>query len=135
MAIENKTSVTISESVTQVVVDTVEAISIDLTEDITTVSINNLAVPAQATDGAGVGVTPYKTITATNVQTALEQLADQHFKSTDEPTGSNISEGDFWYETDTETLHVYREVSTGVFEGVPILLSTSDSDTLDGGSY
>ena len=63
MAIENKTSVTISESVTQVVVDTVEAISIDLTEDITTVSINNLAVPAQATDGAGVGVTPYKTIT------------------------------------------------------------------------
>ena len=51
------------------------------------------------------------------------------------PSGTNVEQGDFWYETDTETLHVYREVSSGVFDWVPILLSTSDSDTIDGGSY
>ena len=80
-------------------------------------------------------VSPSGSITATNVQDALIQLADHTFRQAAAPSGTNVEQGDFWYETDTETLHVYREVSSGVFEWVPILLSTSDSDTLDGGSY
>ena len=129
------TSVDVTEEVTSIMVTNPDDISVDITEDVTQVSVNNLALPAQANDAAGVSVSPSGSITATNVQDALIQLADHTFRQAAAPSGTNVEQGDFWYETDTETLHVYREVSSGVFEWVPILLSTSDSDTLDGGSY
>ena len=129
------TSVDVTEEVTSITVTNPDDISVDITEDVTQVSVNNLALPAQANDAAGVSVSPSGSITATNVQDALIQLADHTFRQAAAPSGTNVEQGDFWYETDTETLHGYREVSSGVFEWVPILLSTSDSDTLDGGSY
>lgn len=129
------TSVDVTEEVTSITVTNPDDISVDITEDVTQVSVNNLALPAQANDASGVSVSPSGSITATNVQDALIQLADHTFRQAAAPSGTNVEQGDFWYETDTETLHVYREVSSGVFEWVPILLSTSDSDTLDGGSY
>ena len=129
------TSVEVTEEITEITVNNPDDISVDITEEITQVSVNTLALPAQANDAAGVSVSPSGSITATNVQDAIIQLADHTFRQAATPTGTNVEQGDFWYETDTETLHVYREVSSGVFEWVPILLSTSDSDTLDGGSY
>ena len=79
----------------------------------------------------------HNTITANNVQTALEQLADQDFRGTSTPSGSNIQEGDTWYDTDDDQLKVYRETSTGVFAWVPIMIGniSADSDTVDAGSY
>ena len=50
------------------------------------------------------------------VANALEVLADQFFRGTDEPTGSNLEEGDLWYDTDDDQLKVYRETSTNNFE-------------------
>ena len=129
------TSVEVTEQVTSITVSNPESLSVDITEDVTQVSVNNLALPAQINDASGVSVSPSGSITATNVQDALIQLADHTFRQAVAPSGTNVEQGDFWYETDTETLHVYREVSSGVFEWVPILFSTSDSDTLDGGSY
>lgn len=129
------TSVEVTEEVTQLTVTNPDNLSVDITEEITQASVNNLAIPTVTVVGSNVVTTAHGTVTATDVQTAIEQLADQLFKSDSAPSGSNLQEGDFWYETDTETLHVYREVSSGVFEWVPILLSTSDSDTIDGGSY
>lgn len=87
--------------------------------------------------GGVVQVTPYGTITATNLQTALEQLADQNFRTEEEPTGPNIQEGDLWYDTNDDQLKVYRETSVGVFEWVPIIVSNDSdtSDNLDAGSY
>lgn len=78
---------------------------------------------------------PSGSVSATNVQDALNQLANQQFSQASAPSGVLINEGDFWYETDTETLYVYREVSPNVFNWVPISFGTGDSDTLDGGSY
>ena len=129
------TSVEVTEEVTSITVTNTDDISVDITEEITQVSVNNLALPAQINDASGVSVSPSGSITATNVQDALIQLADHTFRQAVAPSGTNVEQGDFWYETDTETLHVYREVSSGVFEWVPLLFSTSDSDTLDGGSY
>lgn len=79
----------------------------------------------------------YNTLTAANIQEALEQLADQDFRSTTTPTGSNIEEGDTWYDTDDNQLKVYRETSAGVFEWVPIIIGniSPDSDTLDAGAF
>ncbi len=49
------------------------------------------------------------------------------------PVGAN--EGNLWYETDTENLYVYREVSPSVFSWEPLVVGTTDSDTIDGGNY
>ena len=65
----------------------------------------------------------------------MQQLADQSFRGADAPTGDTVEQGDLWYETDTETLKIYREVSSNVFNWVPVAMGTGDSDTLDGGSY
>lgn len=84
---------------------------------------------------ADIAVTPYNTITATNAQDALEQLADQHFVQSSQPTGSNIEEGDLWYNTTTDNLYVYRETSADIFEWIPIASATGDMDTLDGDNF
>jgi hypothetical protein len=82
-------------------------------------------------------VTPYNTITETTLQGALEQLADQSFRSNTTPTGDNIEEGDTWYDTSTEQFYVYRETSPALFEWVPIMVGNDspDSDTVDAGAF
>ena len=129
------TSVTVSESVTELVVNNPDALSVDITENVTTVSVNNLAIPTQSVNASNVSFSPYGTISATNVQEALQQVADKIYKASSAPSGGYLSEGDFWYNTSTDDLFIYREVSTGVYNWVPILFSETDSDTIDGGAF
>ena len=132
------TKVEIVEEVTNVSVTNNSSISVTLDDTSTTlVTVNNLALPAQFQDAANIAVTPYNTITSSNLQTALQQLADQDFRGASAPTGSNIQEGDTWYDTDDEQFKVYRETSTGTFQWVPIIVGAAggDSDTVDAGSY
>lgn len=82
-----------------------------------------------------VSVTPHNTITATTLQGALEQLADQSFRGDSTPAGNNIEEGDLWYNTTNENFYIYRETSSNVFQWVPVALGTGNSDTLDGGAF
>ena len=70
-----------------------------------------------------------------NLTQALEKLADQFFRGTDQPTGSNLEEGDLWYDTDDNQLKVYRETSTNNFEFVPLAAATGTMDNLDGGLF
>lgn len=119
------------------------AITIQITPSNTTVVastssitvVASLAIPPVG--AAGIAITPTGSITATTLQEALEQLAAQDFRSSITPTGSNIEEGDTWYNTVTETLSVYRETSPGIFEWVPIMIGNAspDSDTLDAGAF
>lgn len=123
------------------------AVTIEITENVTQlfstesntveVIVDNTAIPTQAIDGVNVAIEPYGTVTATTVQGAIEQLADQDFRTTDTPTGSNIEEGDTWYDTDDNQLKVYRETSPGIFEWVPIIVGniSENSDTLDAGAF
>jgi len=132
------TKVEIVEEVTTVSVTNNNSIGVTLDDTTTTlVTVNNLALPAQFQDAANIAVTPYNTITSSNLQTALQQLADQDFRGASAPTGSNIQEGDTWYDTDDEQFKVYRETSTGTFQWVPIIVGAAagDSDTVDAGSY
>ena len=107
--------------------------SVSVTNTTTTVEAN-LALPT--VNAAGIAVSPYSTITATTLQEALEQLADQKFVQSSTPT-INVDNGDFWFDPDDETLYVYREVSTGVFNWAPVMIGNDspDSDTIDAGSY
>ena len=131
------TKIAITEEVTNLSVTNNNSVAVTLSEDVTTVTVNNMALPAQFQDAANIAVTPYNTITSSNLQTALQELADQNFRGTSAPTGSTVSEGDTWYDTDDEQFKVYRETSTGTFQWVPIIVgaASGDSDTVDAGSY
>jgi len=137
MAVENPTIVELTESVTNITVTDSGTINIELSPEIVTVEVNNFVLPAQYQDAANVVVVPYGTITSTNLQGALEELADQDFRSSTQPTSLNIEEGDTWYDTQNNQLKVYRETSIGVFEWVPIIVGniSPDSDTLDAGAF
>lgn len=82
-----------------------------------------------------INVDAYNTISSGTLQSALEHLADQSFRTTEAPSGSSLSEGDTWYDTDDEQLYVYRETSAGVYEWVPIIFGDPDSDTFDSGNF
>ena len=131
------TKIAITEEVTNISVTNNNSIGVSLSDNITTVSVNNMALPAQFQDAANIAITPYNTITSTNLQVALQQLADQNFRGTSAPTGTTVQEGDTWYDTDDDQLKVYRETSSGTFQWVPIMVGAAggDSDTVDAGSY
>lgn len=90
------------------------------------------------------GVVPDANISASSVTQHTSSLYEPliaevnrqtFYRQASQPTGGTYREGDQWYETDTETLYFYREVSTNVFSWVPLSTATNNSDTLDGGSY
>ena len=125
------TSVAISETVTTVTVAE-DTTTINIAPTVTTVEAKGLAI--SLANAAALPVTPYGTITAANVQDALQQLADQDFRSTSQPTGTNVQEGDTWYDTDDNIMKVYREISTGVFAWTNLVVAETD-DTLDAGAF
>ena len=119
---ETNVAVSVSENVT----------TLNIVPAVTTVEAKGLAIALS--DSAAMGVTPYGTITATNVQAALNQLADQDFRSTSTPTGTNVSEGDTWYDTDDNILKVYREVSSNVFAWTNVVVADTN-ELLDAGAF
>ena len=67
--------VSIEVDTTTVTVTSEEAVKVAIAPETTSVAIS--VVPA-STIASAIGSTAYGSITATNIQTALEQLADQH---------------------------------------------------------
>ena len=131
------TTIQIVEEVTQLSVSNANDISVTLIDDPTVLTVNNFAIPVQFMDSGNVSFDGHGPITADNVRDAIQQLADQNFRSTTAPTGSNVEEGDTWYDTNDNQLKVYRETSEGNFEFVPIMIGddSPDSDTLDAGAF
>ena len=134
-----QTTIEITEDVTDVTT-TADTTTVDITDDVTTIQAYTLAVPFEVPGqitAANVTVVPYGTITSTNLRDALKELADQDFRGASTPSGSYISEGDTWYDTDDDQFKVYRETSSGTFQWVPIIVGAAagDSDTIDAGSY
>ena len=123
---------------TTVTVTSEEAVNVAIAPETTDISIS--VVPA-STIASAIGSTAYGSITATNIQTALEQLADQFYRGSTTPTGTNLGEGDLWYDTANEELRVYREISTGSFAWIALVAGgyvageTSLMDKLDGGFF
>ena len=133
------TQVTISEEVTDLTVNDTSAVTVDITAEATTLSVNNFAIPVNFMDSANVSFPGHNAVTADNVRDAIKQLADQSFRGTTPPAdgSANLEEGDLFYDTDDDQIKVYRETSTGVFEFVPIIVgdASGDSDTLDAGAF
>lgn len=127
------TSIEITTNTTDVTV-VEENVVIDISPEIVQVE-TALSVPTLTAES--IHLQPHGTVTSTNLQTAIEQLADQDFRSPSTPTGSNIEEGDTWYNTDTDQFYVYRRISETELAWVPIMVGNEspNSDTLDAGAF
>jgi len=130
--------VSIEVDTTTVTVTSEEAVNVAIAPETTDVAI---AVVPASTIASQIGSTAYANISATTVQAAIEQLADQFYRGSTTPTGTNLGEGDLWYDTANEELRVYREISTGSFAWIALVAGgyiageTSLMDKLDGGFF
>jgi hypothetical protein len=128
--------VSIVVDTTTVTVISEDAVNVAIAPETTSLSVSSGMGPASS-----IVSTAYNTISATNVQTAIEQLADQFYRSTGAPSGTNLAEGDLWYDTANEELKVYREISASTYEwqalvaGGYVAGETSLMDKLDGGYF
>ena len=109
--------------------------SISATSNTTTLTISS-AVGGAASDASGVafsGAVSGFDGANNSVKDALNYLANNFFVQTTAPTAGTTNLAD----TDDNQLKIYREVSTGTFEFVPIMIgnNSADSDTVDAGSF
>jgi hypothetical protein len=111
---------------------------ITVTTDQVVITTNSVAVG----DAADISFTPVGTITATNIQDALHQMADQKFVQTTAPlvSDSNLEEGDLWYNTTDNKLMVYRNTTWEEITLDAQLSESSDTSeytdvTLNGGYF
>jgi hypothetical protein len=128
------TTIEVTENVTSITA-TGDQISIDLTDDVTTIQAYNLAVPTAVPgviDASSVTVTGYNTISTGFLDEALKVLADQSFRGGSTPT-TNVEEGDTWYDTLNNIFYVYRTIN-GITDWYPLLATQTDS-RLDGGAF
>ena len=125
------TNITVNADSTAISVPS-DTTNITITEDITSVDIT-ASVPVTITTAAGIGFSPYGTVAATNVQSALQEIADQFTIQTSAPGTPN--EGDLFYDTDDDRLQVYADAD-GSRQWITILSAAADDmQRLDGGSF
>jgi len=111
--------------------------SVDVSQEATRVvevsaTIPTLSISSGGGSASSITVTPYNTISSTNLQDALEELADQSFRGNATPT-TNVEEGDTWYDTLNDIFYVYRTLN-GTLDWYP-LLATANEGRLDGGAF
>ena len=124
------TNITVNQDSTAITIpsDT----NITITEDVTSVDIT-ASTPETITTAAGIGFNPYGTVASTNVQSALQEIADQFSIQTSAP--GTLNEGDLFYDTDDDRLQVYADAD-GSRKWVTILSAAADDmQRLDGGSF
>ena len=129
--------VTVTETPTYVTVnETNTEVTLNQSDNPITVTTSTDLITALGL-AADVTYTQHGSLPGGNVQDALADLADQFFRQSATPSGDNLQEGDLWYNTSSEELFVYRQVSGG-FEWHTIASaggSSPTSFTLDGGSF
>ena len=130
-------TVTVTETPTYVTVsETNNTVTLNQSDNpIQVTTSTDLAIPVST--ASSVSYTQTGSLAGGNVQDALADLADQFFRQASTPSGDNLAEGDLWYNTSSEELFVYRQVSGG-YEWHTIASaggSSPTSFTLDGGSF
>jgi len=130
-------TVTITETPTYVTVqESTNSVTLNQSDNpITVTTTTDLTL--QAGSAGDISYLQTGSLPGGNIQEALSDLADQFFRQASTPSGDNLAEGDLWYNTSSDELFVYRQVSGG-FEWHTIASaggSSPTSFTLDGGSF
>ena len=130
-------TVTVTESPTYITVDE-SNLTVTLNQSDNPITVTTTSdLTLQAGSAGDIVYTQTGSLPGGNMQEALGDLADQFFRQGSTPSGTNLPEGDLWYNTSTEELFVYRQVSGG-YEWHTIASaggSSPTSFTLDGGSF
>ena len=130
-------TVTVTESPIYITVDETDN-TVTLNQSDNPITINTTSdLTLQAGSAGDIVYTQTGRLPGGNMQEALSDLADQFFRQASTPAGDNLAEGDLWYNTSSEELFVYRQVSGG-FEWHTIASaggSSPTSLTVDGGSF
>ena len=124
------TTLTISTPVTTTLTIDGTSTTYNVTGESTTLEIST---QISATVGSAIIYTPSGRMESTNVQAALDELAGDYFVQAGTPSGSQLNEGDLWYDTDDDELKVYRGTTWQTLAG-----AGGDAETmltLDGGSF
>ena len=102
-------TVTVSDTPTYVTVnETTNNVVLNRSDNPITVSTSLDLVQTEGSSD-DITVTAHNNVYPTgSLTTALEKLADQFFRGTTAPTGSNLEEGDLWYDTDDNQLKIYQ---------------------------
>ena len=129
-------TITVTESPTYITVnETNNEITLNQSDNPITVTTSTDLVQTEGTSD-DITVNAHNNVYPTgSLTTALQKLADQFFRGPSAPTGSKLSEGDLWYDTDDDQLKVYRETSANNFEFVPLAQATGTMNNLDGGLF
>ena len=122
-------TVSTSEDITLTITDGSSTVVTPSTPD-TTLTINTALSAAVASD---IVYTPSGKMSSTNMQNAIDELAGDAFVSASAPSGSQLGNGDLWYDSDDHELKVYRDSNwqTIAAAGGP----TETMLTMDGGSF
>ena len=124
---EDPTYITVDESTLTVTINQSDnPITVTTTSDLT----------FQASLAEDVTYTSTTTLPGGNVQDALADLAEQFYRQSATPSGSNLGEGDLWYDTDDDALKAYIEI--GGSPAWPTLLQAGAENEmllLDGGNF
>ena len=125
------TTVTVSEDRTSVSEIAIGEVKLDIVPELSTVSVE-FVLPE--TDSSKYIFTPYRDISSTNIENALNEFANEVgvTKQNEEPVEYN--EGDLWYDIDDNQLKLAREVNGSVVF-IPLLSGDPDMDTLNGGDF
>ena len=124
------TTLTISTPVTTTLTIDGTSTTYNVSGENTTLEIST---QISATVGSAIIYTPSGRMESTNVQAALDELAGDFFVQDGTPSGSQLNEGDLWYDTDDDELKVYRGTTWQTLAG-----AGGDAETmltLDGGSF
>ena len=134
-------TVTVTESPTYITVDEAN-LTVTLNQSDNPITITTSSdLTLQASLAEYVTYTQTGSLAGGNLQDALGDLADQFYRGSTTPSGTNLGEGDLWYDTANEELRVYREISTGSFAWIALVAGgyiageTSLMDKLDGGFF
>lgn len=92
----------------------------------------SLDIKITETEAASYTTTSHNHMTSTNIQAAIQELADTIKVQDSIPL--NYEQGDLWYDRDDNELKVAREIGD-VLQFVPLLSGTGNSDTISGGTF
>ena len=128
------TTVEVTEDKYAVTIDAIDEITLNNPTNVVaaTLLVGFLLTSINAED---VEIDTVSGLTATNIQAALNQLADRFYRQDAEPVGAD--EGDLWYDTDDNAFKVYRHTSVNVIEWVTLASSdiVEDGSIVDAGSF